>query len=80
MEIEIKDFETKQETNQWTSCCFENPTDSRLLKFVVVYFIILMIITFSLYQLSLSDTCETQTTYISLLTLILGIVLPSPKK
>lgn len=86
--IEIKDVHTltdndvkKMETaNQWVSCCSSRKTDSRLLQFITVYIIISSIVAFCLYELSLSNTCSHTQTYMSILTLILGVILPSPKR
>lgn len=81
--IEIKDFVNDvkdiEAVSQWHSCCTGKSTDSRLLRFVSQYSIMFMVIIFCLYELNQSKTCEDTTTYISLLTLILGVILPSPQ-
>jgi hypothetical protein len=87
-EINIKDFkgvstsaiDKNDEYHQWHSCCVGRSTDSRLLKFVSLYLILLGVVVFCLVSLSNSTTCEDTTTYISLLTLILGVILPQPNK
>jgi len=61
----------------WRSCCLE--VDKRVVVFTSQFIITLMIITFSLYQLAQKNTCEHQQFYSSLITMLIGIFLPSPR-
>ena len=61
----------------WRSCCFR--LDKRVVVFSSQLLISLMIISFSLFQLTKNDTCEHQQIYIGLLTMILGVYLPQPR-
>ena len=79
-DFENKDVKNQDELSQWHSCCTGKKTDSRLLKFVFVYIIIFMVIAFSLFKLNTSQTCEDTQTFLSLLTLVLGVILPSPRQ
>jgi len=85
-EIKINDFknvsmrtiEVEDEHYKWTSC-LGGATDSRLLRFCAIYTLILQVFVFCLYMLSQSKTCEDTTTYVSLLTFLLGLVIPTSK-
>ena len=74
-EIDIK-REDSFSIDQWRSCCCTT-TDPRLLKYVSVYFILASVCVFSMYELHLSEECSDQTTYISLLTFVLGLIVPN---
>ena len=76
--IEIK--EKKLEASKpriWKSCCLELDKDA------AIYFtqmgILSSIIAFSAVMLSKSDTCEDTNTFIGLLTMCIGIIIPNPK-
>lgn len=85
-EIKISDFkgvsmntiDVENEHHKWQSC-LGGATDSRLLKFCAMYTLIFQVFSFCLYMLSKSKTCEDTTTYISLLTFLLGLVIPTSK-
>jgi RsiW-degrading membrane proteinase PrsW (M82 family) len=85
-ELQISDFkdvsmsaiEIEDAHYEWKSCCC-NRTDSRLLKFASVYLILFMTFMFCLTMLFYADSCETETTYVALLTFILGLIIPSHK-
>ena len=76
-DVSMSDIKKEDEAAQW-HCCLCGSTDSRLLRFLATYLIILMVFVFCLMMLSRSTTCEDTTTYVSLLTLLLGLILPSP--
>jgi len=61
----------------WRSCCLV--VDKRVVVFTSQFIITLMIITFSLWQLAQKNTCEHQQFYSSLITMLIGIFLPSPR-
>ena len=76
-ELEHKiEIENKEQENTWRSCCYD------LNKNAVMYFttisIIVGIMVFCIYKLTTNESCENQTAYIALLTLLLGLVSPSP--
>ena len=77
--VDTKEVEKIDKLNQWSACCCKTKTDSRLLKFASQYIVILMITTFSLTKLWSSTDCSTDNTYVGLLTLMVGLVLPQPK-
>lgn len=81
-EIEIKDFKNDDikkidDINQWHICCCERTTDARFLKFMALYIIIFIVFIFDLFMLWKSKTCSQETTYMSLLTFLIGLIIPS---
>ena len=74
---ELELAEKKYETT-WRSCC-GNTIDARATIYFSQFSIAIMIISFCIYQLVQSDSCERDSLYSSILTLILGIFLPSIK-
>jgi hypothetical protein len=62
----------------WRSCCGMR-LDKRVVVFTSQFIIALMIVSFSLFQLSISDDCNHNQLYTGLLTMIVGIFLPSPR-
>lgn len=72
LSLEDKNFDVT-----WKSCCL-GTTDKRLVTFSTQISIIVGMMLFSIYQLVVNDTCEHQQAYIGLLTLLLGLIIPSP--
>ena len=70
--LEVKD----REDRTWKSGCLQ--MDKGAVMFFSTLGISLIIIAFCIYQLTTSESCERQTTYMGLLTLILGIWVKSP--
>jgi hypothetical protein len=62
----------------WRSCCGMK-LDKRVVVFTSQFIIALMIVIFSLFQLSISNDCNHNQLYTGLLTMIVGIFLPSPR-
>lgn len=62
----------------WETCCC-GKTDHRIITFVVQIMFGFMLCFFCLYKLSSSLTCAEENVYISLLSGIVGIFLPSPR-
>ncbi len=64
--------------NTWKSCC-----GLELDQHAVVYFttvgIISGIMIFAIYKLTTNESCEVQTVYMSLLTMLIGILAPNPQ-
>jgi hypothetical protein len=63
--------------NLWKSCCIL--VDKRMTVFISQLVIALAVISFSFVQLIRSDECESNQLYVGLLTMIIGIFLPSPR-
>jgi hypothetical protein len=61
----------------WRSCCME--FDSRAVVFFSQLIISTGVMMFCIYQLATHEDCETQKSYSSLLTFLIGIHLPAPK-
>ena len=76
MEEINKDIE-KNDNIVWESCCLKVNVHA------VLYFtqlaVMLIGISFSIYQITKLSRCEDQTPYFGLLTSLIGIFLPSPK-
>jgi hypothetical protein len=68
--------ETDVVRTQWDSCCM------RLDREATIYFsqlsIALITIGFCIFQLSVSETCERDSLYSGVLTLVVGVYLPQP--
>tara|TARA_Y100000296_G_scaffold86627_1_gene127044 strand:+ start:471 stop:803 length:333 start_codon:yes stop_codon:yes gene_type:complete len=60
-------------------CCKNGRTDSKLLQFIVSTTFSFIILMFSIFQLIRLDDPQAQNTYISLLTLVFGIFIPTPR-
>jgi hypothetical protein len=81
-EIEIKklehtiEMENKQQENIWQASCLK--LDRRCLIFCNQVFFGLLLTTFSMYKLSKDVSVEEQMVWLSLLSTITGIFLPSP--
>lgn len=71
------DMEEKEEDHTWKSCCIE--LDRRAVQYFSQLFICVGIMTFCLVQLVRLDSCDDQQSYLGLLTLLIGIMIPSPK-
>jgi hypothetical protein len=66
-----------KDNSTWNSCCLSVDKDAVL--FFSQFGISVGVISFCLYQLLHIPDCEGQNAYTGLLTLILGVWLPSPK-
>lgn len=71
--IELSDHKT-----QWRSCLCDT-TDSRLLKYAVIHSIIIVLLIWSMVMLTLSTSCEATQMYSSMLTFLVGLVIPATK-
>jgi len=65
------------EDNLWRSCCLV--TDRRMIVFFSQLIIGISVISFSFIQLAKNDECESNQLYVGLVTMIIGIFLPSPR-
>ncbi len=70
-------MESEQKENTWTSCCIK--VDKSAVKFFSQLGIISSVMIFCIYQLINQDSCNSQTTYLSLLTTLIGILITSPR-
>jgi hypothetical protein len=77
IEVENKKQEQEQEIieNTWSSCCFH--IDRRACKFVSQMVTLASIMTFCVVQLIRLDKCDSDQ-YLGILTLCIGVVIPSP--
>ena len=71
------DVENKQIDNTWKSCC-GLVMDKNAVMYFTQIIIIFFVMCFAIYKLTTNDSCEAQTTYMSLLTLCIGVIAPSP--
>jgi hypothetical protein len=74
---ESEGIEPDNSDNLWKSCCIL--VDKRMTVFISQLVIALAVISFSFVQLIRSDDCESNQLYVGLLTMVLGIFLPSPR-
>ena len=74
--IEVKEDDVDKEKNEYKSCCMI--VDKRAVRFFSQLTISLITIFFSIYQLSTSESCERDSLYSGMLTLVLGCWLPQP--
>ena len=70
------DNEEQKEKVTWRSCCLKTDPDA------VIFFsqltIALITIGFCIYQLSVSESCERDSMYSGILSLVIGCYLPTP--
>ena len=79
IEAELKNEEKKID-NEWQCCCFKEKTDARMIKYLTQISILVGIIILCIVRLSDPRIDgPTSNTYVSILSLCLGIICPSPK-
>jgi hypothetical protein len=71
------DIEDEKYANTWTSCCVT--LDRRAVQYFTQIVIIGGAMCFSILQLYRNESCENQQAYLGLLTLLIGLLMPSPK-
>ena len=71
-------LELSEHKTQWRSC-LGGETDSRLLKYAVIHSIIIVLLIWSMVMLTLVDSCEATQLYSSMLTFLVGLVIPATK-
>lgn len=72
--LQLKLIEQKNESilaNRLVSCCGSS-VDRRLLLILINFFITIIVITFCIVELFISETCEDKNSYMSLMTFIIG--------
>jgi hypothetical protein len=83
--LKVLEYKLKEKTdnrqfdhdNRWRSCC-GMVLDRRLVMYSTQMTMIGLTMMFCVRQLTILDTCNDQQSYIGLLTLLLGLVIPSP--
>jgi len=75
-EQEVK-IEISDDDNTWRSCCIL--IDKRAVQYFSQLFICIGVMGFCIIQLVRLESCHDQQTYHSLLTFIIGCIMPSPK-
>ena len=69
--ISLEDIEVE---NNWNSCCSNQPTDSRLLKFITRFSISLLTLSMSFYGLVNAKECDNLVPFWSgLITFVVGL-------
>ena len=68
--------DTKDTDNLWRSCCFI--INKNFLKYIIQVFISCIILSLCSYKIIIIDEKEDKSIYISLITLVTGVFLPSP--
>ena len=76
LEHELKVQDEKYDNN-WKSCCIT--MDKRALQYFSQIIIIGGIMIFNIAQLIRLEDCNSQVPYMSLLTFLIGILIPNPK-
>ena len=67
----------EKHNDEWKSCCIT--MDRRAVQYFTQIFIICGIMIFNIYQLLNIIECPSQVQYMSLLTFLIGILIPNPK-
>ena len=70
--------EDAEKRNTWRSCCGKT-IDRRAVMYFTQIAIISLTMLFTIYQLTTLASCESQSVYVGLLTMLLGILCPNPK-
>ena len=77
LEMEHKiEMEQEEQKNTWRSLCLV--MDKNAVMYFSQIIIIFFVMCFAIYKLTTNESCEAQTTYMSLLTLCIGVIAPSP--
>jgi len=78
-DIELQRTETPADRRvmRWHSCCLT--CDKDFVEYFVKYVLLAGLIIFFAVELHLSQKCESDQLYTGLLTLVIGIALPSPR-
>lgn len=80
---EMKDLELQRVNSEingrrkWKSCCFY--VDKEVVVFSTKYFILIGLMIFFSYELHIAEDCNDKNLFQSLLMLVLGISVPSPR-
>ena len=72
--IEVED---KKYENEWGTCCGQ--LDKRCLIYGVQMSLVFLIMGFCIFKLNTALDCNESQTFLGLLTMLVGLVLPSPR-
>ena len=75
METDLETDNSRQ--TAWQSLCLT--CDREASVYFSIFFVVLVVISFCFYQLIHLTECESQNTYVGILTLMLGVLLPQPR-
>ena len=75
-DVKIEVVPANDSPTVWRSMCLT--MDKNAVQYFTTIGIITGIMGFSIYKLSTNESCESQTAYMGLLTLLLGLIAPSP--
>ena len=75
-DVKIEVENKNPEDTTWRSMCIT--ADKNVIQYFTQITIITGIMSFSIYKLTTNETCEAQQAYMGLLTMLIGLVLPSP--
>jgi hypothetical protein len=77
IELHRTDTPANRRVIRWHSCCLT--CDKDFVEYMVKYFLLCGLMIFFSVELHISEKCESDQLYTGLLTLIIGIALPSPR-
>ena len=77
IELEMKREEHELD-EEWECCMFKKKTDSRLIKYLFQMCLIIAIMIMCVIKLMTTTNCTEQNTFVGILTMMVGIILPSP--
>lgn len=77
-DIDLERVNTPNDDVRWRSCCFGDVNKEAMVFFTQII-ILFCFLCFCCFQLIAVDSCEGQQLYSSLVTLVLGILCPSPR-
>ena len=69
-------LQEKEEDNKLRSCCYD--LDKTAVQYFTTIGIVSGIMVFAIYKLLINDDAQSQTIYMSLLSSLTGLILPSP--
>lgn len=82
-EDNVEDLESQRTNNEingrsgWKSCCFY--VDKEVVVFSTKYFILISLMIFFSYELHIAEECNDKSLFQSLLLLVFGVAIPSPR-
>jgi hypothetical protein len=76
-DVKIEVVPANDSPTMWRSACVL--MDKNAVQYFTTIGIITGIMGFSIYKLSTNESCESQTAYMGLLTMMIGLVAPAPQ-
>ena len=74
----VPEAESQDDDNRiWRSCCFQ--CDKSAIVFFSTLFVIVILMGYCMYNITVIKEDENKIYYVSLLTMLIGILLPNPK-